>query len=130
MGRVMSEIKMAVRRYSSLDILVVLVFVLSFIGMAIHILCYDKQAGMEFREQPLLVYWVDGLGQIFIPTVGVAALLTWIVYGGADSRLWYWLPPFCGFFYLNRWQKKTLVVLLVLMIVAGIAGGTLGFGIM
>jgi hypothetical protein len=116
--------RMSQKKYSGLDLLVGVVYGVGFLMVIANILWFDLEAELEFREQPALLHYVNAARPLFV-TFAVASVLTWMIHGGVDSRLWRWLPPFCFFFWCNNWQKWVVVSIIIggallSMILAGI----------
>jgi hypothetical protein len=102
------------RKYSGLDIFVVIVYGLAFLIVIFNICFVDPLS----KKENIVIDYVNYSVPI-MSVFWVSVLLTWIIHGGADSRLWYWLPPLCFFFWCNRWQRWAFVILTV---VAGLFG--------
>jgi heme/copper-type cytochrome/quinol oxidase subunit 4 len=109
------------QRYSLLDILVVIVYGLGFLIIALNMFFANP---LSNRENTMIDYINSSFPIVSIFFVSV--LLTWIIYEGADSRLWYWLPPLCFFFWCNRLGKQIIVILTVLAVILGMASSYLG----
>jgi hypothetical protein len=117
--------QMSKEKYSTLDLIVIFVFALLFFQVVVYMLWFDPEAALEFREQRAIIYYIDAAKPLFA-IYAISSLLTWMIFGGSESHLWKWLPPFCFFFWCNRWQKWMLVSLIILGTLVGIIASALG----
>jgi len=110
------------RRFSILDLLVVLAFLLGYFDIILNMLLYNRQVVFGLSDQGALIYYI-GKASPLLTVFGVSSILTWMIYDGVDSPLWKWFPPFCFFFWCNRWQKWALVILLIVSTLIGMISG-------
>ena len=113
------------RKYTILDLLVFFIYALAFLLVIVNFLWFDHEAAVQLKEQSFLVHYINSAKPLFV-VFGVSTLLTWMIFGGADSRLWKWLPPLCCFFWCNRWQKWVLISVIIFFTLFGMIVGALG----
>lgn len=118
-------VKMRERKHSNLDFLVIFFYALAFLQVIVNMLWFDREAAIELRDQSALLSYVNNATPMLVVFV-LSSILTWMIYGGAKSLLWKWLPPFCFFFWCNTWQRWVLVILIVLSTLLAMVQGALG----
>ena len=110
---------MNIKNYSFLDLVVLFVVTSTIIGAIVGSVFVDSSPNREGSNGNEAWFYLKGTG-FFLGMFLVPSLITWMLYGGANSKLWYFLPPFCFFFWCNRLQKWILVMLLVVVVLIGI----------
>ena len=108
-------------KYSGLDVLVVIVYGIIFLVVILNACLVHPLSG----KAPIVIDYVNSFASI-LATFWVSIILTWIIYGGIESHLWYWLPPLCFFFWLNRRQRFVFIIFNVLVILLAMASSHLG----
>ena len=110
---------MDVKNYSFLDLVVSFVVISTIVLAIVGGVFVSVSTNRELSNINETWFYLKGIG-FFLGVLFVTSLFTWMWYGGASSKLWYWLPPFCFFFWFGRWQKWVFVLLLVAVIIVGL----------
>ena len=112
-------------KYTSLDILVIIVCALMVSIAIARSIWIEYQIHSPHPKQGSFFYFLnESLPLLAIFTM--SSILTWMIYGGAHSPLWRWLPPLCFCFWTNYWQRWVIVVLMTLGVIIGMMGWFLG----
>jgi len=103
---------MSAKKYSILDFLVSSMFLLLFLALAINTIVSQYPPNDWGLDKSETAVYIEK-AMFFITMFFIPLILTWMLYGGVNSPLWNWLPPFCFFFWCSNWQRWVFVLLFV-----------------
>jgi hypothetical protein len=110
---------MSPKKYSTLDFFVLSIIVLTFLALAINTVVSQYLPRDEVLDRAATAFYIEK-AMLFITILFIPLILTWMLYGGVNSSLWNWLPPFCFFFWCTKWQRWVFVLLFLGAILAGL----------
>ena len=94
---------------------------LDWLVISFTIIAFAIPVSLLFADPNNLVTWLKGhrMAVRLLAIGSCGGLLMWLLFGGIQSELWRWLPPFCLFPKIN-WVKFVVVMAVIVGTILGI----------